>query len=432
MFASVPQLAKRRLRPDISLSINTLVNTANSTLSPDQATSASRKFKLAGITTNMNPTRLVTIEEPNSEFSVSNPYQHGPAPILKGPAGLYLGSAIAATNFQYMNSLAIQCVVNVAKEIDVGTTVAPIEGCIGTPNVSEFPTFQDISSSCHHIGTNRNFFSPHASPNASTVMSPTITMTESRHCFDRMPVFHSPCPMSASAALSSCTSLSPFASTCMPSPNVYGGHHNWSANAISMSATETLCIRESASSASTTQSHRPHTLPNHSNFLQGKSLYGCTPAQTDGPSKSRRQSLNQPAAAQQLQSGLVRHYKFAWAHNQDLSTSLDAAIQVIQQARDSGQSVLVHCQQGVSRSAALVIAYVMKSQHMQFQDAYALVKECAPHISPNVNLVAQLVEFEQLWNISSKLHQQLNQPHNHPRSCEHYTALRSPSNISAA
>ncbi|KAI8896791.1 dual specificity phosphatase [Globomyces pollinis-pini] len=63
----------------------------------------------------------------------------------------------------------------------------------------------------------------------------------------------------------------------------------------------------------------------------------------------------------------------------------------------SKQPILIHCHQGVSRSAALVIGYLMKIYKMTCHDAYNLVKDRAPSISPNVSLIAQLVECEKKW-----------------------------------
>lgn len=71
----------------------------------------------------------------------------------------------------------------------------------------------------------------------------------------------------------------------------------------------------------------------------------------------------------------------------------------------SSPSVLVHCQCGISRSAAAVIAYVMQSaalgHHPELlspirgmHDAYSRVKELSPAISPNCSLLYQLIEWE--------------------------------------
>lgn len=95
----------------------------------------------------------------------------------------------------------------------------------------------------------------------------------------------------------------------------------------------------------------------------------------------------------------IEYFKFAWSHNQDLTHHLDKAISAIQAARAQGKTVLVHCQQGVSRSAALVIAYIMKTERKSFHEAYAFVKMQSPCISPNMSLVSQLVVFEKEWNI---------------------------------
>ncbi|CAO1627001.1 unnamed protein product [Sympodiomycopsis kandeliae] len=67
--------------------------------------------------------------------------------------------------------------------------------------------------------------------------------------------------------------------------------------------------------------------------------------------------------------------------------------------------VLVHCQCGVSRSATLVIAFVMQAAALNYpwdtsknltgmHDCYNLVKELSSSISPNISLIYQLVEWE--------------------------------------
>ncbi|KAJ1886824.1 hypothetical protein LPJ71_008926, partial [Coemansia sp. S17] len=68
----------------------------------------------------------------------------------------------------------------------------------------------------------------------------------------------------------------------------------------------------------------------------------------------------------------------------------------IDSARTRHQGVLVHCQLGVSRSASLVIAYVMRTMAMAFGPAYEYVRLRAPCISPNLSLIAQLSEYGEL------------------------------------
>jgi len=93
----------------------------------------------------------------------------------------------------------------------------------------------------------------------------------------------------------------------------------------------------------------------------------------------------------------IRYKKFYWHHNQDhLSKYFDKAFDFINESRNRKRAVLVSCQQGVSRSASLIIAYIMKALHLNVAQAYAFVKLRNPHISPNLNLMNQLTEFEKI------------------------------------
>mmetsp|Transcript_11566 Transcript_11566/g.48100 ORF Transcript_11566/g.48100 Transcript_11566/m.48100 type:complete len:382 (+) Transcript_11566:922-2067(+) len=56
--------------------------------------------------------------------------------------------------------------------------------------------------------------------------------------------------------------------------------------------------------------------------------------------------------------------------DEDLLSHLDPAVDFITEARLVGSSILVHCQMGVSRSASVVIAYLMKTYGLTLENAY--------------------------------------------------------------
>lgn len=87
----------------------------------------------------------------------------------------------------------------------------------------------------------------------------------------------------------------------------------------------------------------------------------------------------------------VEYIHVPWQHNESLATDLPRLTAFIEQRRD--KRILVHCQQGVSRSASLVIAYIMQQKSMDVNQAYAYVKERAPGIGPNMTLIYQLCEW---------------------------------------
>ncbi|NXY82401.1 DUS16 phosphatase, partial [Alcedo cyanopectus] len=83
---------------------------------------------------------------------------------------------------------------------------------------------------------------------------------------------------------------------------------------------------------------------------------------------------------------------------------LDKSVDFIEKAKASNGHVLVHCLAGISRSATIAIAYIMKRMDMSLDEAYRFVKEKRPTISPNFNFLGQLLDFEK------KLKHQSGQP----------------------
>lgn len=66
----------------------------------------------------------------------------------------------------------------------------------------------------------------------------------------------------------------------------------------------------------------------------------------------------------------------------------------IESAQGNNNSVLVHCNAGVSRSAMVVIGYLILQKNYSFQDAYDLVKRKRPAIQPNAGFIKQLKSLE--------------------------------------
>ena len=60
------------------------------------------------------------------------------------------------------------------------------------------------------------------------------------------------------------------------------------------------------------------------------------------------------------------------------------------------EKILVHCMAGASRSATIVIAYLMWIQKMKFNDALYFVKSKRPIVYPNDGFQKQLKIFEKL------------------------------------
>ncbi|XP_034884089.1 dual specificity protein phosphatase 16 [Mirounga angustirostris] len=73
---------------------------------------------------------------------------------------------------------------------------------------------------------------------------------------------------------------------------------------------------------------------------------------------------------------------------------LDKSVDFIEKAKASNGRVLVHCLAGISRSATIAIAYIMKRMDMSLDEAYRFVKEKRPTISPNFNFLGQLLDYE--------------------------------------
>lgn len=78
----------------------------------------------------------------------------------------------------------------------------------------------------------------------------------------------------------------------------------------------------------------------------------------------------------------------------DPDPSLQTAIAFLNDNLKLGKRVLIHCQAGISRSATIVIGYLMVEQKMPLKEAYQLVKTQRPQIQPNAGFFKFLQQLE--------------------------------------
>jgi tyrosine-protein phosphatase len=84
-----------------------------------------------------------------------------------------------------------------------------------------------------------------------------------------------------------------------------------------------------------------------------------------------------------------------WEHNTDISKELMGLCEIIDNRTKESKKVLVHCQQGASRSASLIIAYgLYKDPSLTVNDAYHAAQARSKWISPNMKLMYALQDFQ--------------------------------------
>lgn len=79
---------------------------------------------------------------------------------------------------------------------------------------------------------------------------------------------------------------------------------------------------------------------------------------------------------------------------QNISSYFYSSIEFIRSAQAANSKVLVHCKAGVSRSPTIVIAYLMQASKMTLTEAYSTVRAARPFISPNLDFMGHLIQFQ--------------------------------------
>ncbi|CAL5420598.1 unnamed protein product [Camellia sinensis] len=81
--------------------------------------------------------------------------------------------------------------------------------------------------------------------------------------------------------------------------------------------------------------------------------------------------------------------------NENLLEYLDVCLDVIDKSRKEG-SMLVHCFAGVSRSAAIITAYLMRTEQLSKEDALESLQKSCEFVCPNDGFLEQLKMFEEM------------------------------------
>jgi len=81
--------------------------------------------------------------------------------------------------------------------------------------------------------------------------------------------------------------------------------------------------------------------------------------------------------------------------NAKLLPLLDGAVDFIANIIDKGGACFVHCKGGMSRSASIVIAYLMKHRGLSFDVATQVTRHGRPNIDPNFGFRRELQKFEE-------------------------------------
>ena len=136
-------------------------------------------------------------------------------------------------------------------------------------------------------------------------------------------------------------------------------------------------------------------------FVNGASIYvsGHVPA-TDvallrGKNISRVLNCTQTNSIISSDGIQVKRLPMCDTANFELKSVLLEAIEFVSEAVNGGRAILVHCHAGISRSASVVIAYLMASQKMKFHTAFETVRSRRSQVCPNMGFCGQLLHQEE-------------------------------------
>lgn len=101
-----------------------------------------------------------------------------------------------------------------------------------------------------------------------------------------------------------------------------------------------------------------------------------------------------PNLKPKIPKGSIKEYHhIPWTHNSRIFRDLKSITDIMNAGVQQNKKILIHCQCGVSRSASLIVAYIMRFKNMDLNESYDQLKSIAEDISPNMGLIFQLMEW---------------------------------------
>ena len=91
----------------------------------------------------------------------------------------------------------------------------------------------------------------------------------------------------------------------------------------------------------------------------------------------------------------------------EISDNFEEAFAFIEAAKKNGEKVLVHCQAGISRSATICAAYLMKTQSLNVSQALEKVRQKRKVVAPNFSFMVQLERYYEELQLKTPLQNSL-------------------------
>ncbi|KFO83906.1 Dual specificity protein phosphatase 19, partial [Buceros rhinoceros silvestris] len=79
----------------------------------------------------------------------------------------------------------------------------------------------------------------------------------------------------------------------------------------------------------------------------------------------------------------------------DIISYFPECFEFIEKAKIQDGVVLVHCNAGVSRAAAVVTGFLMYAERLSFASAFSMVKKARPAACPNPGFMDQLHKYQE-------------------------------------